>query len=103
MRVKILAGCEKSKSIVNSGWMQPCKGQLIFEDDFRNTSVNEDKWFIEEYIPKKSEVRSSCNHLKLYANYKYNPLFNYIIFFKRIWSSSPIETTTKLSPSKNPL
>ncbi|XP_057670683.1 beta-1,3-glucan-binding protein-like [Diorhabda carinulata] len=46
--------CENSISLV-SGSVLICKDSTVFEDDFKSSSVNEDKWLVEQYIPDEPD------------------------------------------------
>ncbi|EFA11591.1 Gram-negative bacteria binding protein 2 precursor [Tribolium castaneum] len=49
--------CEPPLTVV-SGQTQVCKGQVVFEENFRGDKINENKWTLEQYIPTYTSVDS---------------------------------------------
>ncbi|XP_044269659.1 beta-1,3-glucan-binding protein-like [Tribolium madens] len=49
--------CDPTSTEVN-GQTQVCKNLVVFEDNFRGDKINENKWFLEQYIPTYSSVDS---------------------------------------------
>lgn len=46
--------CENSISFV-SGLVLICKDSIVFEDNFKSDSLNDDKWLVEQYIPDEPD------------------------------------------------
>ncbi|XP_077290193.1 beta-1,3-glucan-binding protein-like [Arctopsyche grandis] len=55
--------CQPSKTTINNG-QTACRGQLIFEDDFKSQGIDPGKWVIERRIPSDQQENEFVSYQK---------------------------------------